>query len=343
MDLPYPYPFHLGPEAAIMAESLRGAWAMDSVNIDLQNCYGIKALKQNFDFTNVMFEIETRRKANQETLIIVDDIADSFDYQNKYAIIQYLKDNSEDAAGLFKQIIMTHNFDFFRTIQSRLVKYNNCLMASRSATGISLTKAEGIRNIFVKLWKAKFFTETKMKIACIPFLRNLVEYTKGEADPKYQLLTSALHWKAESATLKVSDLDKVYDEICDDTGHSAHDTQLVYDLIMQEAEECMKAMAGANLENKIVLAIAIRLRAERFMVDQINDPEFVKGISENQSNVLSTKFKQMFPNSDKIGILDRVLLMTPENLHLNAFMYEPIIDMSDEALKRLYDDVKKLV
>jgi len=29
-----------------------------------------------------------------------------------------------------------------------------------------------------------------------------------------------------------------------------------------------------------------------------------------------------------------VVLMTPENIHLNSFMYEPIIDMSDEHLKR---------
>ena len=32
---------------------------------------------------NVIFEIETRRKAGQETLIVVDDLADSFDYRNK--------------------------------------------------------------------------------------------------------------------------------------------------------------------------------------------------------------------------------------------------------------------
>ncbi len=28
-------------------------------------------------------------RAGQRTLIIVDDVADSFDYKNKYAIIQY--------------------------------------------------------------------------------------------------------------------------------------------------------------------------------------------------------------------------------------------------------------
>ena len=34
--------------------------------------------------------------------------------------------------------------------------------------------------------------------------------------------------------------------------------------------------------------------------------------------------------------------MTPESIHLNSFMYEPIIDMSNWALKRLFVEVLKL-
>lgn len=34
--------------------------------------------------------------------------------------------------------------------------------------------------------------------------------------------------------------------------------------------------------------------------------------------------------------------MTPESIHVNAFMYEPIIDMSDTALRKLYRQAKKL-
>ena len=34
--------------------------------------------------------------------------------------------------------------------------------------------------------------------------------------------------------------------------------------------------------------------------------------------------------------------MTPENIHVNSFMYEPIIDMSDVHLRQLYTDVQKL-
>jgi hypothetical protein len=40
---------------------------------------------------NIIFEIEVRRRDHTETLFVVDDIADSFDYKNKYASIQYLQ------------------------------------------------------------------------------------------------------------------------------------------------------------------------------------------------------------------------------------------------------------
>jgi predicted transcriptional regulator YheO len=40
---------------------------------------------------NIIFEVEARKKAKQETIFIFDDIADSFDYKNKYAILQLFK------------------------------------------------------------------------------------------------------------------------------------------------------------------------------------------------------------------------------------------------------------
>ena len=55
------------------------------------------------------------------------------------------------------------------------------------------------------------------------------------------------------------------------------------------------------------------------------------------------KFKEKFPQEiETIAILDQVTLMTPENIHVNSFMYEPIIDMSDDSLKKLYRRVKGL-
>lgn len=291
---------------------------------------------------NIIFEIEARTKAGQPTLIVLDDIADSFDYKNKYAIIQYLIDIAERQN--FRQIILTHNFDFFRTVNSRsLAKYSGCLMAEKSATGITLKQASGIKNVFVNDWKVGFFTDERKKLACIPFIRNLIEYTRGDTDPDFIKLTSLLHWKANSAAIAVSDLDAIYNRMFGSTGKSPDTAKLVVDLIAEQAGTCITAGVGINFENKIVLSIAIRLCAERFMVTKISDPAFVSGITTNQSQALLTEFIRRFPaEAENIRVLQRVVLMTPENIHLNSFMYEPILDMSDEHLRKLYKDVLSL-
>jgi hypothetical protein len=101
---------------------------------------------------------------------------------------------------------------------------------------------------------------------------------------------------------------------------------------------------GLNLENKVVLAIATRLRAERYIVAKLNDLPFWQEITSKQTTVLLRKFKKQFPGeSDAATLVDRVSIMTPENIHLNSFMYEPILDMSDDNLRKLYTAVKALV
>ncbi|MYH31878.1 MAG: phage infection protein [Acidobacteria bacterium] len=292
---------------------------------------------------NIIFEIEVRRHAKQSTLFVVDDIADSFDYKNKYAIIQYLQDVSE--SPLFKQIILTHNFDFFRTVHSRFVGYSGCLMAAKGETKIELLRAFGIRNPFLLDWKAAFFTDKKKRVASISFMRNLIEHLHGSQHPDHAQLTSLLHWQPGSSNaIAQSQLDAIYTRLFgpSTSGFPARN-ELVVDMIHDEAEDCLKADEGVNFEHKIVLSIAIRLAAERFMVDRIADPDFVAGISSNQTPKLVKKFMTRFSTeSSSISVLNRVALMTPENIHLNAFMYEPILDMSDNALKALYADVCNL-
>lgn len=290
---------------------------------------------------NVLFEIEVRKKAAQHTLVIVDDIADSFDYKNKYAIIQYLMDISE--CPHFQQIILTHNFDFYRTVESRFVGYNNCLMASKTCTGVALEKAAGIKNVFINDWKGSFYSDPKKKIASISFIRNLIEYTRGDADPDFVKLTSLLHWKADSHAITVSDLDGIYNRLFSATDSSPNGHKPVVELIGDEATKCLAAPDGINFANKVILAIATRLVAERFMVDEINDPAFVAGIVANQTARLLKKYQELNPREQgALDVLQRVALMTPENIHLNSFMYEPILDMSDTHLRTLYNEVKSL-
>ncbi|WP_392664651.1 hypothetical protein [Amaricoccus sp. B4] len=236
---------------------------------------------------NVIFEIQTRVENKQDTLIVVDDIADSFDYQNKYAIVQYLRDISEN--DIFKQIILTHNFDFLRTIEGRFVTYSNCLMAQKSDTGIVLEKASGIKNIFVKDWKGWFFLDDAKKVACIPFLRNLVEFSRGETAAHYITLTSMVHWKRDTDTLKVADLDDIFRKECDECGASHEPEKKVIDLIDEVGDAAEARPPGLLLLSKVVLSLAIRMRAERYMAEKIADEAFLAGIASNQTQKLLSK------------------------------------------------------
>jgi hypothetical protein len=183
----------------------------------------------------------------------------------------------------------------------------------------------------------------KKKIASIPFIRNLIEFTKGETDPQFAKLTSLLHWKADSPTITEADLNAIYNAVFGVAGASANGKRPMVDVIRDEAKACLAAGVGVNFENKIVLAIAIRMYAEKFMIGRINDSAFVAGIASHQTQTLVEKFKASFGSETKtIEVLDRVALMTPENIHLNSFMYEPIVDMSDEHLKKLYKNVMAL-
>jgi hypothetical protein len=288
---------------------------------------------------NIIFEVEARRHSNIETIYIVDDIADSFDYKNKYAIIEYLKDISKEP--YFRLIILTHNYDFYRTVGSRLdVGRSEKLHAEKNADGIKLKVETYQKNPFVH-WKDHLTDNNAMFIASIPFVRNLAEYSGDEAN--FIKLTSVLHIKADTESLTVADIEAVFKLILinKQTLTIPNKDKRITELILETATGLLaEDEERMELESKIVLAIAIRLTAEKFIIDKINDPCFVSAITKNQTFELVRKYKEVFPcEINNVKILDQVSLMTPENIHLNSFMYEPILDMSNHHLKELYRKV----
>lgn len=290
---------------------------------------------------NVLFEVERRKNLPVETVFIVDDIADSFDYKNKYAIIQYLKDIAEVAN--FRLVILTHNFDFYRTVESRFIPYKQCLMAQKTEFGLALLKAAGVKNPFIKDFKPNFFTDPAKRVAAIPFIRNLLEYTRGEDDEDYAKLTSLLHWKSDTPSISHKDLDEIFNTLFGTDGSWSNPDDPVIDLIMAQANAEPASGDSLNLSAKIVLSIAIRIAAEKYLVDKIDDGKFLASIRSNQTPQLLARFKSDFPaDAEVIRVIDAVVLMTPEHIHVNSFMYEPILDMSDEHLGRLFDEVKSL-
>jgi len=303
---------------------------------------------------NIIFEVETRKREHRKTLFIIDDIADSFDYKNKYAIISYLHENTK--VDFFYQIIMTHNFDFFRTIQSRLLgdsKWHNSLIAQKSVDKIELVDGgnKDITDPF-KHWRKNLNGNNAILIAMIPFVRNLIEYSAGSKDESYLLLTNLLHVKRAEDSIPcteeicILDIKPVFDQYIKNIDLSSFDDSIViYDLILSEASKVnnLEIVDGLNLENKIVLSIAIRLLAEKFMWSKVTDKSSFK---RSQTGRLFERYKGEFSQStgksSNLETLDLVNIITPENIHINSFMYEPILDMSEHELKNLYSKTCKL-
>ena len=80
------------------------------------------------------------------------------------------------------------------------------------------------------------------------------------------------------------------------------------------------------------------------MILKIDNEEFINNISKNQTVELFNEYKTL-PNIKikDIKVLEQVNLMTPENIHLNSFMYEPILDMNSDELIKLYKIIKRML
>ena len=292
---------------------------------------------------NIIFEVEARKSKEQKTLFIVDDIADSFDYKNKYAIVEYLKDISTFSD--FYQILLTHNFDFYRTVCSRLdMEREHKLHTIKNDDEVILVQ-EKYQNSPFNYWKKNLDSNNAMLIASIPFVRNIAEYS--DDDESFIKLTSLLHVKNDTYTLKISDVERIHKGVLNnhDNLNLPDKDKLVTELIFEEADKITEDEGEQiDLEGKIVLAIAIRLKAEQHMISEINDQQFVNSIESNQTITLYKKYRELgFGDNEKLDLLGQVNLMTPENIHINSFMYEPILDMSNKSLVTLYENTKSLL
>lgn len=313
---------------------------------------------------NIIFDIEKRKRENQKTLFIIDDIADSFDYKNKYAIVEYLKEISEE--NEFYMLILSHNFDFYRTVSSRLGltrpfrhSVNKC------ETGIEI-KQELYQDKPFIFWKNHL--SAKHIIALIPFVRNLIEYgvdkkvnDYGGIDKDFLLLTNLIHLKNDTPNITMGNLKNIYKEYIGKANfdNSISDNDIVYTIILNVANNITSN--DSELENKIIMSIAIRLKAEEHMKRIINNStsSFTwnkrgqcfsgdKNTLMSYINSGSNQTRELFNAYCQIGILnkikvlDSVNIMTPESIHLNSFMYEPILDMDIIELKNLFDNVSSL-
>lgn len=328
--------------------------------------------KRSLYLLNIIFDIEKIKQENREVLFIIDDIADSFDYKNKYAIVEYLYEMANTSN--FKLIILSHNFDFYRTVTSRLDLPRCARLIAKNNGNITLVEEKYQKQPF-SAWKNK--PDKYSIFALIPFVRNLIEYGsdrkvvdseyyKSVDDSEYyksdqELLTSLLHKKDGSECITFGQLYKLFEGYIDNFKPQDifESDERVIDKLYEMADKINPELD--LLEHKVLLSMACRLKAEEIMIEKISshagrltltheDPtkcvrskEFLEYATShrNMTRSLFNGYKQ-FSSKDDCKIIDEVNIMTPENIHINSFMYEPIMDIDINELINLYKKLTAL-
>ena len=303
----------------------------------------------------ILFDLEKIKASTIATgkkhLVIADDIADSFDYTNKYAIIEYLDELSQNK--LIDILILTHNFDFYRTISKRLgIGHNMCYVVQKDNNGsLDMQKFSYKNDYFTKgileeIRTGKINDDYLLKkkvIASIPFCRNIAEYLKN--DEIKNALTGLLHIKANTLTTTLND----YWNLIKDTFKlgglvcSNYSNRPIVDLLFDLAEQLVFENSNTvSLEDKLVMSIAIRLKSEMFLKKVLIENHLEIECTSIQTREWTNRAKS-YVSSEQYDVLNTVGLITPENIHVNAFMYEPLIDIPNWQLYDLYKQVKELL
>ena len=297
----------------------------------------------------LLFELEARKQGGNECMLVFDDIADSFDYRNKYAIVEYLHDLDAKCGGLFKLLILTHNFDFYRTIFNRLnLRSDQICMAIRQTDGsIEIKNGTYVKDVYAKVIIPRSNVR-EMFLTWIPFARNLIEYHKGTDNEDYSTLTSCLHQKSDTVAITDTKVKQILDQYSQ--GHNCLwlcTGRSIESLIYEAADDLLTRhdLDPICIENKVVLSMAIRHLAEKYMKRQLlatgmTDADLAT--NDTQTGAWTQLMKDRCPSDPKMDVIEKVNMMTPELIHINSFMYEPLIDMSIEHLTDLYQECKSL-
>lgn len=340
---------------SLNAPSLRYKYKTDSTlnEVELTDYEHIlsKGELRAFFILHYLFDIEANRDSMEPIIVVYDDISDSFDYHNKHAIVEYINDISEQTRQgktKFYQIILTHNFDFYRTISSRVHGLKVFMASKQKDNKIEFCDGQYRKNYFsfIKTQYDKVedvLTKKAIFVALLPFVRNLIEFTEGNNED-YLTLTKCLHYKEDSP--QVQCIQSIYTTVIHLSDIPCQSTTAVRDLIFEVANNVEKidTKSLGELFIKFILSMAIRLKLEQLIWNELEENSGKKNISSNQTGELIRILKEKNADiySKNHELINRVCIMTPEYIHVNTFMYEPLIDSSMDHLLCLYKNINKI-
>lgn len=306
----------------------------DEINKYLSS--GEKSALLILDFLFKFEEAKARLNDNKKLIVILDDIVETFDYRNRSGFVQYAYKLVHDEC--VDLIVLTHNYEFYNRLFLSMNKNVIPLVASVNEEGI--VRVSKNRKIHLNLEKTlQDIHNVKDLLFKIPFLRELATMVKD--DDLKSVLTDCLHYKKDTKSLKIENIVRPLSNYCDvhdnENVKAAYNENYFYTLI----EEARNTNTDNyfDIKPKIILSIASRVLME--MVATNADLTKLEGVTENQTRYIFNEYgDNLEPKAYEL--LTKVLLLTPDFIHLNSFMFEPLIDIDPKDLKELFEDIDKL-
>ncbi|QGS51984.1 hypothetical protein [Spiroplasma tabanidicola] len=334
--------------------------------------------KKALYFLKLLYKIEIAKKNNKEyeMVIILDDVIESFDYKNKYAILSYLNEliykEVPNVKNKIKLIIFSHNFDFIRNCQSQFKAKSNTYMAVKNKDNKNIV----LKNFFkgystlknvddgLKLFKGwidkarnivdKQSTEyNEILIALLPVLRN-INSIKIKNDNSS--IIKALHYYGDTSFSKIKweNLIDIFDDIKLEID-KAYYNQNIETVAVEVSDELVKNERDDiydSLLKKLTLSITIRLLLEKYMYkltsNNSDEKSEKKKIFANETGEIYSNLKNKYKANNKElpsefkDVITSSLRVINDHIHINSFMYEPLLDLDEELLSNLYKRVRNL-
>ncbi len=315
-----------------------------------------------FYLVNFILEVERKVAEGLPLTIILDDIVDSFDYKNKYGILDYFRNLicERDDHKRIQLLLLTHNFDFFRSAALMLggvpcrekklyfayADYANERHASFDVTFADVT-SEGYYIEAAKFNEWHSNPTLCQYYSCLIFQRTVQQLSLGTSNNH---LISAyddyLHYD-----LRDQD-NKTVDALISLPGmpSASNLPEIVagshyMKTVIKTAKEIVDSglTAETNLAEKLTIGLAIRLLRERFYAKTILDSgRSLNGVNhENREQEFNRLIGSSVPLETKSKLRFARLISSPL-MHVNSMMYEPIIDANPSELSRAFNDMYHL-
>ena len=302
------------------------------IKLDEETIYKILSLGEKNALDILKFIVLYDKIKNNSPLIILDDVIETFDYGNRYAFVQYVKDIINEGANV---IILTSNYEFFKNLSSRVyqIKY---LGAHEIEGKVEIQKYKQLKSEPKDISTIKSLEDLYYMM---PFAREIATYkNKENSFLKY------FHYKKGTVNLNNNSLLSLCKKELNVNSTIPEDKKKMNYIdslfkICDSIASDKNSFKPFDLNKKIILSIGIRMKFEKLMVED-NGYSCLNGITKDQTTTLIKNNKYLM-NNEFCDVCDRIIICIPEFIHLNAFMYEPLVDIMPDTLIELYHEISK--